>query len=182
MVEKQINALKPHISINVSNIRPSVEFYTHLFGIEPVKYITGDTEAESETPRRGYAKFDVSNPPLNFVLNESKHRSGGTLSHLGIQVAATEDVIETQNRWRAAGLSTVEEMKTDCCYALQDKAWARDPDGNEWEVFVVLQDTQPAGEACDCGDRFKPSELSAGVCCGAEANENKIVRSEAACC
>ncbi len=179
MSDTQINALKPHISLNVSNIDESVEFYKRLFGIEPVKYLKGN---EADTPSYGYAKFDVSNPPLNFVLNESPGRSGGTLSHLGIQVAATEDVIETQNRWRQAGLSTIEEMKTDCCYALQDKVWARDPDGNEWEVFVVLQDTQPAGEPCDCGDRFKPSELSAGVCCGAEATENKIVRSEAACC
>jgi len=30
-------------------------------------------------------------------------------------------------------------MKTDCCYALQDKTWVEDPDGNRWEVFVVLE-------------------------------------------
>ena len=34
-------------------------------------------------------------------------------------------------------------MNTDCCYALQDKVWVRDPDGNEWEVFVVLKDNLP---------------------------------------
>ena len=32
-------------------------------------------------------------------------------------------------------------MGTDCCYARQDKAWVRDPDGNEWEVFVVSKTT-----------------------------------------
>ena len=31
-------------------------------------------------------------------------------------------------------------MQTTCCYAVQDKAWVNDPDGNEWEVFVVLED------------------------------------------
>jgi hypothetical protein len=36
-------------------------------------------------------------------------------------------------------------MRTTCCYALQDKAWVSDPDGNEWEVFVVLEDN--LGEA-----------------------------------
>jgi hypothetical protein len=29
-------------------------------------------------------------------------------------------------------------MQTNCCYAKQDKTWVNDPDGNEWEVFVVL--------------------------------------------
>jgi hypothetical protein len=31
-------------------------------------------------------------------------------------------------------------MQTDCCYATQDKTWVHDPDGNEWEAFVVLKD------------------------------------------
>jgi len=44
-------------------------------------------------------------------------------------------------------------MQTNCCYATQDKAWVRDPDGNEWEVFVVLQDNLPQTEACECGDK-----------------------------
>jgi hypothetical protein len=34
-------------------------------------------------------------------------------------------------------------MQTDCCYAKQDKTWVHDPDGNEWEVFVVLEDNLP---------------------------------------
>jgi ABC-type phosphate transport system substrate-binding protein len=29
------------------------------------------------------------------------------------------------------------QAKTDCCYALQDKVWVTDPDGNQWEIFVV---------------------------------------------
>jgi hypothetical protein len=33
-------------------------------------------------------------------------------------------------------------MNTDCCYALQDKVWVSDPDGNSWEVFTVLEDTE----------------------------------------
>jgi hypothetical protein len=38
-------------------------------------------------------------------------------------------------------------MKTDCCYATQDKTWVKDPDGNEWEAFVVLQDNLPESTA-----------------------------------
>lgn len=41
------------------------------------------------------------------------------------------------------GVITRDEMKTDCCYATQDKTWVKDPDGNGWEVFVVLKDNLP---------------------------------------
>ncbi len=50
------------------------------------------------------------------------------------------------------GLYTRDEMQTDCCYAIQDKTWVTDPDGNEWEVFVVLEDNLPEKE-------------NAGACC-----------------
>jgi len=185
----QINALKPHISLNVKDVTASVEFYTKLFGIEPMKFIKGNTTTHSivrelagetsEKPRFGYAKFDVQNPPINFVLNEVPYTEGGTLSHLGIQVASTDDVLKTRESWKASGLLTVDEMQVDCCYALQDKTWARDPDGNEWEVFVVLENTEPVGEACACGDKVNHAELS-GTSCGEKAEPAAL--STAACC
>lgn len=124
-------ARKAHLAIHVRDVEASVIFYRKLFGIEPSKM------------RKGYAKFDVQNPPLNFSLNEASFSGAGALSHLGIQVSSTEEVLALRQRWRNAGLSPRDEMQTDCCYALQDKAWVRDPDGNEWEVFVVLQDNLP---------------------------------------
>jgi len=123
-----INTLKAHLAINVRDVEQSIEFYKKLFGIEPLKV------------RTGYAKFDVTNPPLNFTLNQVPFDGSGALSHLGIQVATTDDVIAMRDGWKASGLIPREEMQTTCCYALQDKAWVHDPDGNEWEVFVVLQD------------------------------------------
>ena len=133
-----MRALKAHLAINVRNVPQSVEFYRKMFGIEPAKL------------RAGYAKFDLGNPPLNFTLNEVPFAERGALSHLGIQVASTEDVMSVRERWVREGLLTRDEMKTDCCYALQDKTWVRDPDGNEWEVFVVLKDNLPEPSAC-CG-------------------------------
>lgn len=124
----QINTLKAHLAINVSNVEKSIEFYKKMFGIEPSKV------------RTGYAKFDVANPPLNFTLNQTPFSGSGALSHLGIQVASTEDVVAAKNTWEERGLIPREEMQTTCCYAVQDKAWVKDPDGNEWEVFVVLED------------------------------------------
>ncbi len=192
MSENTITSLKPHISLNVKNVGESVGFYKKLFGIEPMKFITGNTTThsivreqageESEKPRMGYAKFDVQNPPLNFVLNEVPFTEGGTLSHLGIQVATTDDVLKTRERWVESGLLTVDEMKVDCCYALQDKTWARDPDGNEWEVFVVLENTEPTGEACACGDKVEHSQLSTAACCTPGQKASTIGATAQPCC
>jgi catechol 2,3-dioxygenase-like lactoylglutathione lyase family enzyme len=123
-----INTLKAHLAINVSSVETSIDFYKRMFGIEPSKV------------RTGYAKFDVQNPPLNLTLNQVPYQGKGALSHLGIQVAGTEDVIALRDQWRERGLDPREEMQTSCCYALQDKAWVDDPDGNEWEVFTVIED------------------------------------------
>ena len=128
-----INTLKAHLALNVNNVENSLEFYKKMFGIEPSKV------------RTGYAKFDVNNPPLNLTLNQVPFDGPGALSHLGIQVAATDDVLAMKNRWQELGLVPREEMQTTCCYAVQDKAWVHDPDGNEWEVFVVLEDNLPEG-------------------------------------
>lgn len=128
----QITALKAHVGINVRNVENSIPFYKKLFGIEPSKV------------RTGYAKFDVQNPPLNFTLNEmASLENAGALSHMGIQLSSTDEVLAYRDRWAGQGLETREEIGTDCCYAVQNKAWVVDPDGNEWEAFVVLQDNLP---------------------------------------
>lgn len=141
-MKSAVSAVKAHLAIKVTKLEHSVEFYRKLFAIEPCKV------------RSRYAKFDVQNPPLNFTLNEVPFTIAGALFHMGIQVSSSEDVLAVRQRWIDAGLVTRDEMKTDCCYAVQDKAWVRDPDGNEWEVFVVLEDNLPekstkAGECCD---------------------------------
>ena len=136
-----IQTLKAHLALNVRNVDESIAFYRRMLGIEPSKV------------RTGYAKFDVQNPPLNLTLNQHSFNERGALSHLGIQVASTLDVLAMRHKWEKAGLLTRDEMQTDCCYALQDKTWVRDPDGNEWEVFVVLQDNLAEPAPCECGDK-----------------------------
>lgn len=138
---KAVQALKAHLAINVNKVETSIEFYRKLWGIEPSKV------------RAGYAKFDVQNPPLNFTLNEVRFDGHGALSHLGIQVSSTADVLAVRERWIEQGLLPRDEMQTNCCYALQDKAWVRDPDGNEWEVFAVLEDNLPETAPCEGGDK-----------------------------
>ncbi|MGH9948285.1 MAG: ArsI/CadI family heavy metal resistance metalloenzyme [Pyrinomonadaceae bacterium] len=138
----EINTLKAHLALNVRSVEESITFYKKMFGIEPSKV------------RTGYAKFDVQNPPLNFTLNQAIFDGPGALSHLGIQVAGSEDVIAMKTEWENQDLIPREEMQTTCCYALQDKAWVHDPDGNEWEVFAVLEDNLPEG-----------TEKTEGACC-----------------
>src|SRR3954471_6113037 len=138
-----VQALKAHLALNVRDVEQSIHFYQKLFGIEPSKV------------RSGYAKFDVQNPPLNFTLNQVPFNETGALSHMGIQVSSTADVFAMRQKWAEAGLITRDEMQTDCCYATQDKTWVKDPDGNEWEAFVVLQDNLPekpiVSDAAACG-------------------------------
>jgi catechol 2,3-dioxygenase-like lactoylglutathione lyase family enzyme len=133
-----MTTFKPHIALNVRDVEASVEFYRKLFGIQPMKH------------RPGYAKFDVENPSLNLSLNQNTVSSHGALSHLGIQVGSTDEVIALKQQWEAAGLTTQDEMKTNCCYAIQDKTWVTDPDGNQWEAFVVLEDNTGQTTTC-CG-------------------------------
>lgn len=133
-----VQALKAHLALNVNDVERSTEFYKKALGLEPVKV------------RRGYAKFDVENPPLNLTLNQVPVRESGALSHLGIQFASTEDVLAMRQTWLDRGLQIEDEMQTNCCYALQDKTWVRDPDGNQLEAFVVLKDNLAETTAC-CG-------------------------------
>lgn len=148
--------MKTHLSINISNLENSIDFYKKMFGAEPVKV------------RADYAKFDIANPPLNFTMNQRSFKQGGSLSHLGLQVESTEEVLEIGKRWQENGLVTLDEMKTDCCYALQDKTWVQDPDGNRWEVFVVLGNTEG-------------QENAASSCCSPTAETVNISRSTNVC-
>jgi len=145
---QSVVARKAHVAIRVRNVEASIKFYRKLFGIEPSKV------------RTGYAKFDVANPPINFTLNQEAGSQQGALSHLGIQVESTANVLAVGKSWQEKGLPTRDELKTECCYALQDKAWVRDPDGNEWEVFAVLEDNLPektaAAKSCCASDCCTP--------------------------
>jgi catechol 2,3-dioxygenase-like lactoylglutathione lyase family enzyme len=137
-----MNIVKPHVSLNVSNVDASVAFYEKVFGMAVTKR------------RPGYAKFDLSAPSLNLTMQEAP-RSGVNASHFGVQVASSEDVAVAWTRFKEAGLKTFTEENTSCCYALQDKVWVEDPDGNMWEVFVVK------GDAATMSD---DSTVSAACC------------------
>ena len=147
----EVPALRVHVALNVRNVEKSIHFYRRMLGIEPSKV------------RTGYAKFNVENPPVNLSLNEVPDLAGpGALSHMGIQVGSTDDVLAMRLRWGRDGLVTRDEMQTNCCYAKQDKTWVLDPDGNEWEVFVVLEDNLPETPATASCCVSSLTDISAG--------------------
>lgn len=129
-----------HVSLRVRDLARSVDFYRRLFG-EPAKV------------KPGYAKFVAQEPPLHLAVEASPlAESGGALSHLGIRVGSTEEVLGWKSRLAGRGLQGSDDMGTVCCYALQDKFWLTDPDGNRWEVYTVLEDVgespPPRASAC----------------------------------
>jgi catechol 2,3-dioxygenase-like lactoylglutathione lyase family enzyme len=117
------------LALNVDDIDEAVAFYSKLFGAEPAKR------------HDGYANFAVTNPPLKLVLLENPgHR--GTLNHLGVEVADTNEVDAEQTRLADIGLASVDERGTTCCYAKQDKFWVEGaPNGERWEIYTVLEDS-----------------------------------------
>jgi catechol 2,3-dioxygenase-like lactoylglutathione lyase family enzyme len=133
------------LALNVDDVDAAVAFYTTFFGTEPTKR------------RPGYANFAIADPPLKLVLFEAPG-SGGTLNHLGVEVATTDEVTAATERLGAAGLDTDVREQTSCCYAVQDKVWVGQPENGRWEVYTVLADAQPelegvkaAGETACCG-------------------------------
>jgi len=156
-LENQIK-LKTHISLNVSNVERSVEFYEAFFGVSAHKR------------RAGYANFDLADPPLKLALQENPPATGtGSLNHLGIQVASPEQVDAARKRLIDAGLATFDEGDTLCCYARQDKIWAHDPDGNGWEVYFLLDDMLDDDDHTDGQTAASADVPAAAGCCEDEA-------------
>ena len=144
------------LALNVDDLDSAVAFYSNLFGTPPAK------------TRPGYANFAVSEPPLKLVLIENRGQ-GGSLNHLGVEVEDVDTVDAAQSRLAEAGLASVDERGTTCCYAKQDKFWVQGtPDGEPWEVYTVLEDSQVFGDHAGENEmtelRQEPSG-SGSVCC-----------------
>ena len=121
--------MKMHVGINITKLNESVEFYKKVFNMNPVKV------------KEDYAKFLLEKPALNFTLNVKNEVSGNQVSHFGFQVNGQEELLEHRQRLETMGFFAREEIDVTCCYAIQDKFWVTDPDGNEWEFFLTKEDT-----------------------------------------
>lgn len=68
---------------------------------------------------------------------------GGSINHLGVEVADIDTVDSEQTRLASEGFASIDERGTTCCYAKQDKFWVQGaPNGERWEVYTVLSDSE----------------------------------------
>jgi catechol 2,3-dioxygenase-like lactoylglutathione lyase family enzyme len=129
----EVPMARVQLALNVDDMDAAVTFYSKLFATEPAKR------------RPGYANFTIAEPPLKLVLIENRGH-GGSLNHLGVEVESTDEVDAEQARLTEAGLASVDKRDSTCCYAVQDKFWVNGaPDGEQWEVYTVLADSQTYG-------------------------------------
>lgn len=124
--------MRPHLSLDVRNVPTSVEFYRKVFGVAPQKQ-TAD-----------YAKFDLTEPALNFSLVSSTEKVS-RVNHLGIEVESVDAIAGWKQRLQEQGILEKVEEGIACCFARQDKLWFSDPDGNAWEVFTVHEQLEVTG-------------------------------------
>lgn len=156
------------LALNVADLDEAIDFYSKLFATEPAKV------------RPGYANFAIAEPPLKLVLIAGSGEPG-TLNHLGVEVASTDEVTAATNRLAGEGLPTAVEENVSCCFAVQDKVWVDSPEGTPWEIYTVLADAEmPAGQLRD----VEPGQNA--MCCGAAPATASAVAVDgpgtAACC
>jgi catechol 2,3-dioxygenase-like lactoylglutathione lyase family enzyme len=145
---------KVHVHMQVSDLAKSRAFYERFLGAQPVKV------------KPGYVKFLAPFGPLNLALSEGPAGPGGHVDHMGIQVPSRAVVERELARVKAAGLPVREEMGVDCCHANQDKFWVEDPDGVEWEVYVLNHDLEDEASAgCATPAAAALPVLQRGSCC-----------------
>ncbi|MEZ5095861.1 MAG: ArsI/CadI family heavy metal resistance metalloenzyme [Nocardioides sp.] len=140
------------LALNVDDLEEAVAFYTRLFGTEPAK------------TRPGYANFAIADPPLKLVLFEGVGQ-GGTINHLGVEVADAAAVHDAATRL-GERLVTEQPGEDTCCYARQEKFWVQDvPDGLRWEVYTVLEDTTGfAGPVTEAVQAEADQAVASGCC------------------
>ncbi len=122
-----------HLSLNVSDLGRSIEFYRILFGTEPAKR------------RADYAKFELDDPPLVLSLEPTPRVIGGPLNHLGFRLPDSATLVAMQSRLEQAGIRSQREEGVECCYARQTKFWVTDPDNTLWELYTLHEDIDHRG-------------------------------------
>lgn len=147
------------LALNVDNLDESIAFYSTLLNTEPAKI------------KPGYANFAVAEPPLKLVLIENPGQ-GGSINHLGVEVADTDTVDAEQTRLHSAGFASVDERDVTCCYAKQNKFWVENaPNAERWEIYTVLEDSVT----------FSAADADETGCCGSTGSL-ELTPTATACC
>jgi catechol 2,3-dioxygenase-like lactoylglutathione lyase family enzyme len=143
--------MKTHLNLATHDIAKSIAFYRTLLDAEPAKSFDD------------YALFITEEPGLELALDRDAHAEAARSVHFGVMVDSVAAVDAAIGRLRAAGLPLDIERAQTCCYAVQTKVWASDPDGRRWEIYTVLEDTEARndGDATCCSD----ADPNSDECC-----------------
>lgn len=126
--------MRVHISLPVTNLEASMNFYEKLFG-----------QAASKV-KDDYANFRLEQPSIHLALVQAGDDGGGhqarSASHFGVELPDADTFKAWHERLDSTGLSGREENDVICCYARAEKVWHSDPDGNDWEIWVRTGDAE----------------------------------------
>ncbi|HQR60439.1 MAG TPA: ArsI/CadI family heavy metal resistance metalloenzyme [Methylophilaceae bacterium] len=148
-----------HIHVSVDNLQASTAFYSQLFGAVP------------SVLKPDYAKWMLDDPRVNFAISQRGATAG--LDHLGIQVESDDELADIKKRLDAAGMVTLSEADTVCCYAKSDKHWVVDPSGIAWEAYHTLDSAPTFHDLPESGDQ--------PACCAPPAQKIEFRSRKAGC-
>jgi catechol 2,3-dioxygenase-like lactoylglutathione lyase family enzyme len=167
-----------HVALSVTDLPTAIAQYRKILGMEPAKV------------KPDYAKFELADPPVILSLNLGGEP--GTVSHLGIRYAETEQVTQALARTKAEGIAVHEQPGTTCCYAKADKFWVHDTDGMGWEMYTLLEDAEvhsivetPQDVCCSATNVEQNTAPAVNSCCSPTQNapaELVQIQTKSACC
>jgi hypothetical protein len=116
---------------------------------------------------------------LALALDLDSHTDVREGAHYGVVVEKPEEVDAAIARLRDAGYAVDVETEETCCYAVQNKVWATDPDGRRWETYYVLEETaerdDEATRCCTTDDALAAPSSS----CRSSSDEKEPIASAA---
>ena len=146
--------MKIHLNLATRDLDASVAFYRTLLLAVPAKHYAD------------YALFLSEEPGLELALDLDPTTNVREGAHYGVVVETPEDVEAAIARLQTAGYAVDIEMDETCCYAVQNKVWATDPDGRRWETYFVVAETEERDDqaATCCTTEAAPASASPACC------------------
>lgn len=143
-----------HISLEVSNLDKSLDFYSKLFRVSATKI------------QKDYANFRLDYPQLHLALVLKPGRTPepkDSNRHFGVELFADERLNDWFESANVNSLNPRKEEDKTCCYAVSDKFWTQDPDGHEWEFWIKKQDAEAMFDSPETKSNSVCS--TSGTCC-----------------
>ncbi|PHR61775.1 MAG: glyoxalase/bleomycin resistance/dioxygenase family protein [Robiginitomaculum sp.] len=141
-----------HVNMSVENLDQSIQFYSVLFGAEPI------------VVKPEYAKWMLDDPAVNFAIQLASETAPPGIGHLGLQANSATELSEISERLKTANQSTYDQDATQCCYAVSDKTWVEDPSGVAWETFFTHGTSTVYGED-DARAELQAAKAKDSRCC-----------------